>query len=303
MTEKEQLLGDLFRNSLYRAETSPEFLEMFSNAISKNFKSEDFLILQLASRLYESAQIRKKAEKYAEMGIIVRDSAFEFIEANYKKLGFSVSFRFKSVISEIYKRCERIFDDGRSPEIKDIIASSVIIFRPETQETLRIEYEIAKGIIENFSVLNSSADFPLYVNLTIPDKVVAKSDFSSEEHPTILLPNEDVIIPELTVLGKDYISHPKKDGYQAHHTSYELISKENPSLRISSEIQVKTIKQKNFIPFCHFIYKQKRNERWNKVFKFDESKVGIVGYYPEYNTDSSGFSAPIYVTEKPRTTF
>lgn len=303
MTAKEQLLGDLFRKSLYRAKTTPDFEEMFSSEISKNFRSEDFLILQLASQLYESAQIRKKAEKYVKMAYTVRDANFKFIEVNYEELAFCVLIRFKSLISEIYKRCERIFDDGRSPEIKDLLASSVIILEPETQETLRIEYQIAKGIIENFSVLNSSKDFPLYVNLTIPDKVVTKSDFSSEEHPSILLPNEDVIIPELTVLGKDYISHPKKDGYQAYHTSYELISKENPELRISAEIQVKTIKQKNFTPFCHFIYKQKRNERWNKVFEFDENKVHIKGYYPQYNVDYSGFSAPIYVTEKSKTTF
>ena len=78
------------------------------------------------------------------------------------------------------------------------------------------------------------------------------------------------------------------------------ISKSNSKNRIYSEIQVTTISQANYEPANHNKYKQKRNEKWDEVFYFDESKVHIKGYYPKFGIDYSGLIEPMYVTEKPR---
>lgn len=301
MTNKEKLLGDLFRESIYTANTVPEFLEIFSLKISKSFDTDDFLILQLGSQLYESAQIRKNDKSYMKMQSQISNECYNLISTNYPELNFCSSQRFKSALSEIYKRCERVFDEGRSPVIRDLIASKIILFEEESQELLAYEYKIVYDTMKHFSLINSSSNFDLYVNLVGPDKQVSKSAFSQSEHPHILIPNEDVIIHELSLLGKDYIALPKTHGYQAFHSSYELILKKDPFQRISSEIQVTTISQANYEPANHDKYKQKRNQRWDEIFAFDESKVHIAGYYPQFDVDYSGLISPLYVTEKSKT--
>lgn len=298
MTEKERLLGDLFREAIYTGNTDVEFLELFSQKISENFVSDDFLILQLGSQLYESAQIRKADKVYMDMQNNVHSEIYNHLSETYPELSFYLLQRFKSVMSDIYKRCERIFDEGRSPEIRDLIASKIVLLEPESQKTLEYEYKIVSEIMKHFSYLNSQKDFPISVNLAGPDKLVTKSDFSQEEHPNILLPDDSIIIPGLSLLGKDYISQPKTHGYQAFHSAYELILKSNPMRRIFSEIQVTTIAQVNYEPSNHDKYKKKRNAKWDEVFKFDESKVHIKYFYPEYNYDDSGLIEPMFVTKK-----
>lgn len=300
MTKNEQLLGDLFRKAIYTANSTPELLELFSKDILQNFSSDEFLILQLGSQLYESAQIRKHSDEYMKMQSQVSSANYDLISDTFPSLHFCSSQRFKAVISEIYKRCERIFEEGRSPEIRDLVASKIILLEEESQEALAYEYKIVDATMKHFSYLNTQTNFPLSVNLAGPDKVVTKSDFSHEEHPHILLPNEDITIPGLSVLGKDYIAFPKSFGYQAFHSSYELISKSNPMRKIFSEIQVTTISQSNYEPANHDRYKKKRNEKYDEIFAFDENKVHIKGYYPQYGEDYSGLLQPLLATKKPK---
>lgn len=304
MTNKERLLGNLFREALYESISVPEMLEKFSKNILENFSSEDFLLLQMASQLYESAQIRKQDAEYMEMTSNISSECFELIHTRHPELPFCTSQRFKNALSEIYKRYERI-QDGLSPEIKDLPAVRVILLAPETQKTLHTEYIIAKEIMEHFSTLNSSLDFPLYVNLSMPDKSVSQSDFDPKEHPKVLVANESIMIPGLEKLGKDYLRSPKKDGYQSYHLSLEMVKKSDPTFRIFSEIQIRSITQhqySEFGPASHRSYKDQRNQKMDEIFKFDKKKVHITGYYPHENPkceiDYSGFSRPTFVTER-----
>lgn len=307
MKEKDKQLGDLFRESLYSANSVPEVMEILSEKISMNFGAEDFLLLQMASQLKESAQIRKKAHEYMKMMSIISSKCFELINEKHPNLHFCTSQRFKSFISELYKRYERV-KDGLSPEIKDLPALRIILLEEESQDILRMEYLIVQELLEEISTLNSKKDFPLYVNLSIPDKYAIKSDFNPDEYPEVLLPSPEFIIPGLDKLGKDYISNPKKYGYQSFHLTFELVQKENPSVRIFVEIQIRTITQHKYAedgPASHQEYKNRRNEKFKEIFGFDKNIVHISGYYPDENSkfekDFSGFSKPSFVTERSKT--
>lgn len=303
MANKE-ILGNLFREALYNANSVPEIMETFSNKISTNFGAEDFLLLQMASQLKESAQIRKAAHEYMRMMSIVSSQCFKLINEKHPELHFCTSQRFKSFLSELYKRYERI-SDGLSPEIKDLPALRIILLENETQEVLRMEYIIVQEILEFFSILNTDEKFPLYVNLSIADKAITKTAFNPEEYPEVLIPNPDIIIPRLSNLGKDYISNPKKSGYQSFHLTFELVQKSNPSIRVFAEIQIRTIAQHKYAeagPASHKNYKDRRNKKYDEIFEFDKNKVHINGYYPDFDSkDFSGFSKPTFVTERSKT--
>lgn len=307
MTEQEQLVGNLFRESLYTGNSIPEIMELFSSKISQNFTAKDFLLLQMASQLFESAQIRKKAHTYMKMMSKISSECFNLIESKHSELKFCTSQRFKSFFSELYKRYERV-QDGLSPEIKDLPALRIILLEENSQKTLRIGYEIAEEIMETFSKLNSDKDFPLYVNLSIPDKSVSQSNFDQSKHPNVLIPDSKILIPKLSNLGKDYIHFPKDEGYQSYHICFELISKSDSSIRIFSEIQIRTIAQHMYAetgPANHREYKIRRTKKLDKIFGFDNKKVHISGYYPATNPknefDYSGFLKPTFVTERSKT--
>lgn len=307
MTEKEKKLGNLFREALYTSDSVPKMLEVFSEKIQTKFSYEDFLLLQMASQLYESAQIRKRSHEYMKMMSKMSSKTFNLIETAHPNVHFCTSQRFKHVLSEIYKRYDRV-RDGLSPEIKDLPALRVILLEPETAETLHLEYVIAKEIMESFSILNSDKDFPLYVNLSIPDKSVSQSSFNPDKHSKVLVSGDNILIPGLEKLGKDYIHFPKEDGYQSFHISFELVNKNDPSLRIFSEVQIRTIAQHKYAesgPASHKDYKDRRNKRLDDIFMFDKGMVHLNGYYPDENPenelDYSGFSKPTFVTERSKT--
>lgn len=299
----EQLLGNLFREALYSADNAPEVMENFSDKISAKFTSEDFLLLQMATQLKESAEIRKKAPMYMQMMSSISSHCFSLIHKTHPDLHFCTSQRFKGCLSELYKRYERV-QDGLSPEIKDLPALRIILLEDETQEILHTEYLIVQEILESTSALSKDPNFPLYVNLSTPDKSVNKNAFDSEKYPEVLIPNADTIIPGLDKLGKDYISAPKKEGYQSYHLIFELVMKNNPSIRIFAEIQIRTITQHKYAehgPASHKNYKDRRKKKLEEIFKFDKNNVHIKGYYPdenvEFEKDYSGFSKPILLTE------
>ena len=303
MTNKEKKLGNLFREALYESTSVPQMLELFSKAISSKFSFEDFLILQMASQLYESAQMRKLDSDYMRMMALVSSECYELIHSKHPDILFCTSQRFKSALSEIYKRYERV-QDGLSPEIKDLPALRVILLEPERQETLQMEYIIAKEIMEHFSMLNGDINFPLYVNLSVPDKAVSQSAFDPSKNKEVLLPDESILISGLEKLGKDYIHYPKNDGYQSFHISFELVKKSDSSFRLFSEIQIRSIAQhqySEFGPASHKNYKDRRNRKMEEIFNFEKEKVRIRGYYPNENPnfeiDFSGFSQPTFVSE------
>lgn len=303
----ELLLGNLFRESLYTSTNVPTVIETFSDKISSNFKVEDFLLLQMATQLRESAEIRKNAPKYMQMMSSVSSHCFSLIHKNHPDLHFCTSQRFKSFMSELYKRYERI-QDGLSPEIKDLPALRIILLEEESQDILHMEYLIVQEILESTSILSKNPDFPLYVNLSTPDKSVNKNAFNPDEYPEVLIPDPEIIIPGLDKLGKDYISAPKKYGYQSYHLTFELVMKNDPSVRIFAEIQIRTITQHKYAedgPANHKSYKDRRNKKLDDIFKFDKNNVHITGYYPDENPkfekDFSGFSKPILLTEMSQT--
>ena len=302
-----QLIGDLFREALYSSNSVPEVMETFSDKITSNYSAEDFLLLQMASQLRESAQIRKQAHEYMQMMSTISSQCFNLLNKNHPDLHFCTSQRFKSFLSELYKRYERV-QDGLSPEIKDLPALRIILLEDETQEILHMEYVIVQEILEYISILNSQRDFPLYVNLSLPDKSVTKSKFNADDYPEVLIPNTDILVPKLSKLGKDYISNPKPSGYQSFHLTFELVRKREPSIRIFAEIQLRTITQHKYAedgPANHKNYKDRRNKKLEEIFNFDKNNVHVSGYFPDENLnfekDFSGLTKPIFVTERSKT--
>ena len=60
MTERDKIVGDIFRNNLYSWNNIPAIAENIGKNIAKEFDYSDFLMQSLATQLIIAANIRKK---------------------------------------------------------------------------------------------------------------------------------------------------------------------------------------------------------------------------------------------------
>ena len=136
VTERDKIMGDVFRNNLYSANSIPILAENIGMDISKKFDSSDFLMQSLATQLIIAANIRKNSVCFHDISEQITRATWDIINEVYPDIRFSVSFRGKSFISEIHKRYASICD-GNNPIIKDLLAVRIIILNETNLTTLK----------------------------------------------------------------------------------------------------------------------------------------------------------------------
>lgn len=299
MTERDKIIGDIFRRNLYSWNNIPLIEENIGNDISTKFDSSDFLMQSLATQLIIAANIRKNAECFHDISEQITRAVWKIINELFPDISFSVSFRGKSFISELHKRYDRICE-GNNPIIKDILAVRIIILNETNLKTLKKCYDIFFAVISSLTKLhNNFLDFPLIVSE--PDKLVTTSDFKIEKYPEIIIP--EVNFPKnFEQVVKDYMKHPKKNGYQSLHCSFEIPSLSPKYAGLNLEVQLRTLKQHDWAEYqnaSHFKYKKARTEKMDRIFNFDPQKVNLIGF-SEFS-DFCGLVAPLPLCQRHKT--
>ena len=299
MTERDKIVGDIFRNNLYSWNNIPAIAENIGKNIAKEFDYSDFLMQSLATQLIIAANIRKNSECFHDISEQITRATWDIINETYPEIRFSVSFRGKSFISEIHKRYASICD-GNNPIIKDLLAVRIIILNETNLTTLKKCYQIFFKIISSLTQLNNRyLDFPLIVSE--PDKLITNSAFKQEEFPDILVP--EIKFPDnFERVVKDYMKYPKQNGYQSLHCSFEIPSLSPKYAGLNMEIQLRTLQQHEWAEYMnasHSKYKRARSEKMDKIFYFDPKKVNMVGY--SELSDFCGLSKPIQLCQRHKT--
>lgn len=296
MTERDKIVGNIFRNNLYSSNNIPLLAENIGKDISKEFDSSDFLMQSLATQLIIAANIRKNSECFHDISEQITRAAWDIINESYSDIRFSVAFRGKSFISELHKRYASVCE-GNQPVIKDLLAVRIIIMNETNLDILKKCYQIFFKVISSLTgVHNEYLDFPLIVSE--PDKLITSSAFENEKFPDILVP--EIQFPDnFERVVKDYIKYPKKNGYQSLHCSFEIPSLSPKYAGLNMEIQLRTLKQHEWAEYMnasHSKYKRARTERMDKIFYFDPKKVNMVGYSPF--SDFCGLSRHIQLCQR-----
>ena len=297
MTERDKIVGDIFRANLYSCKDIPTLSENIGKELSLTFDTSDFLMQSLATQLVIGANIRKNPECFHDIAEQVTRAVWDIIKKS--DLESSTSFRGKSFISELHKRYDKVCE-GNNPIIKDLLAVRIIILNETTTETLQKCYQIFFEIISSLTRFNNEyLDFPLIVSE--PDKLITTSEFEKEKFPEILIP-ETCFPNNFDRVVKDYMRFPKKNGYQSIHCSFEIPSLSPKYAGLNMEIQLRTLKQHEWAEYqnaSHSKYKKSRTEKMDKIFHYEPKKVHMTGF-SEYS-DFCGLSKPIQLCQRHKT--
>lgn len=177
----------------------------------------------------------------------------------YPDMRFRMSGRWKSLISAYIK----IWSSSSATIIKDIAGFRIVIFGDTPEEMISqcymvlehlFWYSIEKGFIP------CEAERPKDTSGFIP-----------EEHPDIIVPDTIPLKKDIIPYVKDYISHPKKNGYQSLHIIFKDAEWN------FFEVQIRTI-------FMHMVAENgkaahdKHKSQYANL-EIDRSLINIPGYY------------------------
>ena len=158
--------------------------------------------------------------------------------------------------------------------VRDLLGFRIIVITPskDSAETITLCYEVLNQVI-NFFVSERHC---------IPLEAEAKRDtsFVKADHPDIIIPESNLVIPGFENNVKDYVMYPKENGYQSLHI---VIQKPNG---LTFEVQIRTFamdihSEKGTA--SHKTYEKKRHQESDIIL--DYSKIMIPGF--SYLSDGS----------------
>ena len=270
---------------IYKGSNIPEILRLYENELRKN---NDFQSIAHAGAIkqYHDIMVDKK---FLALTRKTFDNLYSILESDPDLL-FRIEGRRKSLISAEEKICKLLSENRSLDLFRDTFAFRIILFDQITppEELIYKCYSVMNRIIEFFVSRNCS--------LCEEDPVVGTMDKNSPEFSKLIVPAKSGISDFYRYGVKDYILHPKKNGYQSLHCV----------LRSSSgycfEIQVRTFD----MHVCavdgsaeHTAFKNKRDR-----IEIDPCKIHIPGYGISDNGkifDFVGLQTPLSIIYRHKT--
>lgn len=156
-------------------------------------------------------------------------------------------------------------------KVNDFLGFRIIISsgKPEI-ENIRYCYQLLEKIVE-FLVTERHC-------IILEAEPTIETCFKKDKYPHIIVPNQPMLIPALEGFIKDYICHPKKNGYQSLHVIFKKTDGQ------IFEVQIRTEKmdiQAESGDAQHYGYKRNRYE--GEEIKVDPCKIKMEGFKIDEN--------------------
>ena len=196
----------------------------------------------------------------------VFNEIYNLIDKKFPASLFTIDGRRKSLLSTEKKILKLISANKSLDLLRDLFAFRILLFGKNSEELIQSCYDIANAIIAYFI----SRGF----TLCEADPIINTDKFSLEEHPNVLIPTKESGIPdEFKSSVKDYIVHPKNNGYQSLHITFRSKTGE------CFEIQFRTFDMHVYAESgyaSHKLYKSKKYS--SEIITIDPQKIDIPGY-------------------------
>lgn len=243
---------DLLEQVIYPAHS---IREVWDGTIKAYLKTQDQIACQIAAQLGIIDNLLKEENLDPINKLWVRFDAFV--------RGWTMA---KGIIATTYKRQKSFFSimnklalflDEKKPlsTLSDVLGYRIIIDGPEKDNSRSVStcYRVLNSLIRFFSVeLEPNCSF-------LVAEPRSGRELSSElaRENGIFVPKRSGIMPGFSNNVKDYVRHPKENGYQALHLFVELNN------RLVVEIQIRTSAMHSYAergdsPACHMLHKQER---------------------------------------------
>lgn len=161
-----------------------------------------------ANMLEHYVQISEDREFILSLQKSMTTFFFSYLHSSYHTKVFG---RKKGLIS-LENKCNLLLARRVSPEIKDSLGFRIILFEKTAEELIHDCYLVMDKCIDFFI----SEGF----NPTDAEKKSFTSNFDPNKHPKIFVPKKSLLSYNNRRFVKDYVLHPKEDGYQSLHVVF-----------------------------------------------------------------------------------
>lgn len=271
---------------LYVGSTVPEIINYYLDALITDSSPESLLVVP---KLQEILSTISDLDFQNEIRDIF-DELYRVICTNYPDLCFVLEGRRKSLTSTIAK-IVTLLDKGRSLEnLRDIHAFRLTLLDSESYEQIRNCYEIMNYLIPFFARIGF-----------IPcdaETVSGTTNFDPKKHPTVFVPSMNFLNRSYQFAVKDYIRHPKENGYQSLHVAFRD-SKRGRYF----EVQVRTFSMHIHAETGSANHEDYKVSKHDTIF-FDPKKVKMRGFrITEDGTiyDAIGLSRSLQIIARQKT--
>lgn len=205
------------------------------------------------------------------------------------KTSFLLEGRIKAALSTERKLC-KLLSEGRSVEtLKDIFAFRVILFGKNSQQ---------ESIDELYSITNTIINFFLQEGYVLCPTAIRSETIVDTTTSNVLIPEYSGIKDEFKPNIKDYVLHPKPNGYQSIHMVFF-----DPSTRYYFEVQIRTLEMHIRAVEGSANHTDYKNDNYNPLY-LDSKKIKMPGFLvsPDGTVfDMIGIEKPIVLTHMVKT--
>lgn len=189
---------------------------------------------------------------------------YHLIDINFPDTRFCIDGRRKSLISTEKKIIKLLSENKSLDLLRDLFAFRILIFGKNCQNLISTCYSIAQKIIEY--------NIDKGMILCEADLTKDTEDFVKEDHPNLLIPKKSGISEKFHYAVKDYILHPKKNGYQSLHITFRTTT------GACFEVQVRTFDMHLNAETGEANHGKYKLKRYPQKIIFDKKRIDIPGY-------------------------
>lgn len=160
-------------------------------------------------------------------------------------------------------------------KIQDLLGFRIILCtpKPDTMQSIELCYEVLNELIKFFALKKHC--------IFLEAEPTVNTFFRNKNIPNIFIPKESMVLPGFENNIKDYIVHPKKNGYQSLHM---LIKKSNGLI---FEVQIRTFAMDLHAEYGSAHHLGHKNSRYKisensdyleDIMNIDYSKITLPGF-------------------------
>lgn len=238
--EKKELetIGNFYREAIYSQKNLPDALSEFANELD-SFDGE--ISQTIISEVLQYQKLIQNRNFFAVLREWINELYEQFSSVLPKEVSFTIECRRKGVQSAVRKMLRNYFEKS-SIDLSDLVAFRIILDSNLLKEQLiQFCYSISDNCMDFFKGKRCT--------LCAPSRKVGESN-----------------------LIKDYISHPKKNGYQSIHLTFKTLEKD------IFECQIRTLDMHEHAEIGdakHGDYKNSEYSWLEPYINIDPSKVHI----------------------------